>query len=66
MTIQNERQLQNTRAKLERLESRYRELLNDTQTEDDVRELSLESLAGLINPLNEEIAWFESRQISKA
>ena len=66
MTIQNERQLQNTRAKLERLESRYRELLNDTQTEDDVRELSLESLAGLINQLKEEIAWFESRQISKA
>ncbi len=62
MSLQNERQLEHTREKLARLESRYQALQQETDTDEEIRQLSMESVAGLIKQLKEEIATFECRQ----
>ena len=46
MTLKNDIELANTRAKLHRLELRYEELRNDTSEDDHVRELTMRSLKG--------------------
>ena len=66
MSLQNERQLANTREKLRRLEERYEALRTDEGGEKErVRALTAQSLKRLINQLKEEIARFESRQASR-
>jgi hypothetical protein len=60
MTLQNDIQLQNTRAKLAELEARCTELGNDNSEDAQVRQATLRSLKRLINQLKEEIARYEA------
>lgn len=62
MSLKNDVELANTRAKLVRLEKRYEELRKDASEDDHVRELTLRSLKGTINQFKEEIAFYEAHQ----
>ncbi len=62
MSLENERQLENTRAKLGRLEQRYHRLQTEPAENPHVRELTLRSVKSMINQMREEIAVFESRR----
>ena len=65
MSLSNDTELANTRAKLALLEARYDALRADTTgTPDDahVREVTLRSLRATINQFREEIARYEARQ----
>ncbi len=59
MGIQNTRQLENTRTKLQMLESRLEELDAEPVVNPQTRELTRRSLRRFANQLKEEIAWFE-------
>lgn len=61
MSLQSNRELQSTRAKLQLLESRLAESQREAAGDDHLRELSQRSLKRLINQLKEEIARFETR-----
>lgn len=61
MELKSERELETTREKLARLEARYQALLQDTDGDPRVRQLSMTSLKRLINQFKEEIARFEAR-----
>jgi hypothetical protein len=61
MSIQSTRQLENTRRKLQLLESRLEELDAEPVVNPQTRELTKRSLKRLANQLREEIARFESR-----
>lgn len=62
MTLKNDIELANTRAKLRRLEIRCEELRNDTREDEHVRELTMRSLKETINQFKEEIARYEAHQ----
>lgn len=62
MSLESERQLENTRAKLRRLEGRYLRLQTDPADDPHIRELTLRSVKSMINQMREEIAVFESRR----
>jgi len=62
MSLKNDIELANTRAKLQRLEMRYEELRSDTSEDEHVRELTMRSLKGTINQFKEEIARYEAHQ----
>jgi chromosome segregation ATPase len=64
MSLKNDVELTNTRAKLQRLEMRYEELCNDTSEDEHVRELTMRSLKGTINQFKEEIARYEAHRPS--
>lgn len=66
MTLTNEIELANTRAKLAELETRYTELQNDTAEEEGLRQVTLRSLKRYINQFREEIARYETRQTAGA
>ena len=61
MSIENRRQLQNTRVKLESLEQLYERERQDTTGDAYIRELTMRSLKKRINQFKEEIARFETR-----
>jgi hypothetical protein len=65
MSIQNRRQLENTRKKLLMLEGRCQKLEAEGEPESrtprPARELTVRSLKKLINQMKEEIARFESK-----
>jgi hypothetical protein len=61
MTIENQRQLENTRAKLQELEQLCAKTERTTSTDEHVRELTLRSLKKRINQFKEEIDRFEAR-----
>jgi hypothetical protein len=61
MTLDNETQLLNTRAKLHELEERYDALCNDRSEDARVRRLTMMSLKRLMSRLTEEITRFQSR-----
>ena len=61
MSIDNRRQLENTRAKLQELEHLYARTEQAPATDAHVRELTLLSLKKRINQFKEEIARFEAR-----
>ncbi len=61
MSLRNDLELANTRAKLARLEKRYEELRKDASEDAHVRELTMRSLKGTINQFREEIARYEAR-----
>lgn len=61
MSLQSQRQLENTRAKLKLLEDRLRELESESVANPRARELSKQSLKKLANQLKEEIVRFEAR-----
>ena len=62
MSIQNERQLENTRAKLKLLEDRLRELDGEPVANVRTRDLTKQSLKKLANQLKEEIVRFEAHR----
>ena len=65
MTLRNDRELANTRRKLRLLEEGYEEARAETDEDEHLRELELESLKRLINQFKEEIARYEAHQPTK-
>ena len=61
MSIENRRQLENTRAKLQRMEQFYEKKRQEPADNALVRELTLRSLKKRINQFKEEIARYEAR-----
>ncbi len=61
MTMSNFNELNNTKAKLRELQTRYEELRLDSTEDPRIRRLTMLSLKRLINQLTEEITRFESR-----
>ena len=61
MSIENRRQLENTRVKLQELERLYTQTELTPGIDAHVRELTLRSLRKRINQFKEEIARFEAR-----
>jgi hypothetical protein len=61
MSIENRRQLENTRTKLQELEQLYAKTRQGSTSSEHVRELTLRSLKKRINQFKEEIARFEAR-----
>jgi hypothetical protein len=59
MTIENRRQLENTRAKLQRMEELYERMRQQPADNALVQELTLRSLKKRINQFKEEIIRFE-------
>lgn len=66
MSLTNERQLENTRVKLRRLEARYERLLKAPSPDTHVRDLTLRSLKAMINQMREEITVFKSRRRARS
>jgi septation ring formation regulator EzrA len=64
MTIENRRQLENTRMKLQELEQLYVKAQQEPATSEHVRELTLRSLKKRMNQFKEEITRFEARASS--
>jgi hypothetical protein len=60
MTIENRRQLENTRRKLQELEELYVRTQQGPAASEHVRELTLRSLRKRINQFKEEIIRFEA------
>ena len=65
MNLRNERELANTREKLERLEALYGAHETETGDDEELREASMQSLKRFINQLKEEIARYEVRLVRK-
>ncbi len=65
MSIENQRQWENTRTKLHELEQLYQSKQQEP-TDEHVRELTLRSLKKRINQFKEEIARYEARANSPA
>jgi len=61
MSVQNDKQLQNTRAKLKLLEDRYAANNSVPGGNERVRQLTNSSLKRLIHQLTEEIVRYEAR-----
>ena len=64
MTIENRRQLENTRRKLQDMEQHYVKTQQGPASSEHVRELTLRSLKKRINQFKEEITRFEVRASS--
>lgn len=64
MSLVNDVELANTRAKLAELEARYEELRRDTVEDEHVRQVTMRSLKRYINQFKEEIARYEAHQIA--
>ena len=61
MIIENRRELENTRTKLQELEQIYAKIQRGPATSEHVRELTLRSLKKRINQFQEEITRFVAR-----
>jgi len=61
MSIENRRQLDNTRAKLAELELLYEKTSQAPAADEHVRELTLRSIKKRLNQFREEIARYETR-----
>jgi len=61
MNIENRRELENTRKKLEELEQLHAKIQQGPASSEHVRELTLRSLKKRINQFEEEITRFETR-----
>ncbi len=62
MNLTSEIELANTREKLRMLEEDYEAHSGETGGDEELREITLESLKRLINQLKEEIARYEAHQ----
>ncbi len=62
MNLQNDRELANTREKLAHLEALCADHENETGGDEELREMTMESLRRLINQRKEEVARYEDRQ----
>jgi hypothetical protein len=65
MSLRNEQELANTRTKLARLEVRHEILRSETGGDEELRELTMESLKRTINQFKEEIARYEAHQTAR-
>jgi uncharacterized protein involved in exopolysaccharide biosynthesis len=65
MSLQNQTQLDNTRAKLARLQDRYESLRAEASDDPELRDATLKSLMRYINQFKEEIARYETHQTAK-
>ena len=63
MSLKSQRELDNTRVKLRRLQRMHHEASADVVGNGDVREAELESLKRQINQFKEEIARYEARHL---
>ena len=66
MSIENQRQLENTRMKLKELEQLYAKTRQGAAASEHVRELALRSLNKRINQFKEEITRFQARMNESA
>jgi hypothetical protein len=66
MSIQNKRQLENTRAKLRLLEARLEQVNSEPSANARTRELTKQSLKRVANKLKEEIIRFEAHVVTPA
>ena len=62
MSLSNDRELTSTRTKLARLEARYEALRAEAGGDEELREMTMESLKRTINQFKEEVARYEARQ----
>jgi hypothetical protein len=62
VSLKNQRELANSKIKLARLEKRYQSLSTESGGDEELREMSLESLQRTINQFTEEIARYEAHQ----
>lgn len=62
MNLKSEIELANTRTKLGMLEEAYSARSGETGGDEELREITMESLKRLINQLKEEIARYEAHQ----
>ena len=62
MRLRNEREVANTRVKLQRLQARYEIREKETGGDTELREATMTSLKRMINQLTEEIARYEAHQ----
>jgi len=60
MNLQNQTELDNTRAKLARLEARYEALQKEASEDQALRDATLKSVKRYINQFKEEIARYEA------
>jgi hypothetical protein len=60
MTLANEVEAANTRAKLAELEARYEQLRSEAAEDEHLREVTMRSLKRYINQFKEEIARYEA------
>ena len=60
MDLRNEREVANTREKLERLEALYRAREVETGGDEELRDATMQSLKRYINQFKEEIARYEA------
>lgn len=67
MSIQNERQLQNTRTKRADFEAEYRRIseAGGSKASSQTTELTLRSLGTVMKQLKEEIAHYETRRVHR-
>ena len=63
MSMRNDQELANTRTKLARLEAPLETLCYETDGDEVLRELTMESLQRTINQFKEEIARYEAQQV---
>ena len=66
MILRSLEELENTRKKLQMLEEQYEAARQESDRDEYVRDLELQSLKGLINQLKEEIARFEAHVPTRA
>ena len=66
MSIENRRQLENTRVKIAELEELYTRKRQETAPDEHLQELTLRSLKKRINQFKEEVARFEAHVGSPA
>ncbi len=62
MSLKNERERLNTQNKLAFLEARYETLRAETGGDEELREMTMESLKRTINQFKEELARYEAHQ----
>jgi hypothetical protein len=65
MKLQNQDELQSTRAKLSMLEEQFKAAQSEEAENAEVRALELRSLKRLINQLKEEIARYEACHVAR-
>lgn len=64
MDLKNDRELENTRRKLARLEALYAADEQEDDGDAELRNVEMRSLMRLINQLKEDIARYEARQVA--
>ncbi|MCK6483650.1 MAG: hypothetical protein HUU22_08685 [Phycisphaerae bacterium] len=64
MSLKNQDELEHTRSKIARLTARYEALRSEEGGDEELREMTLESLKRTINEFKEEIARYEAHHVT--